>query len=139
MQIGINLKEDEFEVTDSDDIVCNYPDGVEVGYLKINPERIPVIVGEKIAEEAIARKKYTKIAIDGGDYVLFADEKSVLYCKDFIEICGTAYIAKKQGGTHTALTADEIDDWIYDFEDEEMFEGYFPEDYPKSVGIRIWL
>jgi len=141
MEIGINLKEDEYEVAEIDDIIIGYPAGIEIGYLKINPERIPVIVSEKIAAEAIARNKdhYIQIDVNGGKYVVITDNRSVIYGEGFIDICGTAYIAKKQVGTYTALTSDEIDDWIYDFEDDEMFSELYPEDYPQAQGIRIEL
>lgn len=139
MQIGINLKEDVFEVAESEDIICNYPDGVEIGYLKINPERIPVVIGAKLAEEEIARNKRYINYYDVNDrgYMIITDDRNVITGENFILILGNAYVTKKQGATYTGLTADEIDDWIYDFEDNEMFSELFPENFPKTEGIMI--
>lgn len=138
MQIAVNLTEDECEVMEIDDIICNYPDGVEIGYLKINPERIPVVVSESIAEAALARCENHRMEADvcGGRYAILADDRSLVFVEGAVIVYGTAYIVRKQGQTYTSLVADEIDDWLYDFEDTEIVAKYFPE-CSKQDGIVI--
>lgn len=141
MNVAICLTEGECEVMDFEDAIYLGEDAVEIGYLKINPDRIPVIVSAKIAEEAMDRERDHLIKIDvcGGRYMLLTDDRSVIYMESQVAICGTAYIVRKQGGTYTALTYDEIEDWIYDFEDDEMFAEYFPDEYGKDGTIHVNL
>lgn len=141
MKVAICLSENECEVMEFEDAMYLGEDGVELGYLKINPDRIPSIVAAKIAEEAMDREREHLIKIDvcGGRYMLLTDDRAVIYLEGEVAICGTAYIVKKQAGTYTALTYDEIEDWIYDFEDDEMLAEYLPDDYEKDGTIRVSL
>ena len=55
MQIGIDLENYQTPIEEWDNIVSAYGQEREIGYLKINPERIPVIVSENKAREEITR------------------------------------------------------------------------------------
>ena len=49
MKIGISLDNYESPMEDTKHLVNNYGYDREIGYLKINPERLPVIVSESKA------------------------------------------------------------------------------------------
>ncbi len=57
MQIGIDLVNYQTPIEEWDNIVSAYGKEREIGYLKINPERIPVIVSESKARKPTPKKK----------------------------------------------------------------------------------
>ena len=138
MYIGLNLSEDDFELVDSETILMSYPCDIEIGYLKINPERIPVLVSAEIAENAIEKYKehLKKLPAIGGKYFILVDDRAVIYLEGAIEICGTAFVAKKQGETYTALTNEELEIWT-DILEELENAANLPEDKPYNVKLII--
>lgn len=138
MKVTICMNSGECEVMDFEDTICIAGEDVELGYLKINPERIPAIVAANIAEEEIKRMAEHRMHLDVcGNYMVITDDRAVVCTEDEVAVYGTAYIVRKQAGTYTALTYGELDDWIYDFEDTELFSELFPEEYPQDNAIHI--
>lgn len=111
MQIGIHMDDEEYELTDTKLIVNRYGQDMGIGYLKINPERVPVIVGEGLARDHFEKIKDRLLEFDilCGNFVLLADKNAVHQIEDCIVIDGDAYIARIQGDSHTTMTYDEIE------------------------------
>lgn len=136
MEIGINMDDREYELSDSDELLCEYGTDMEVGYLKINPERIPVVEGRKKAEESFERmgSGIEELPICNRHYLLIADRKNVEITATELIVTGTAYIARKQFRSYTELTAGEVEDWLEMFEaSEEAGEAKPLFDYPVIV------
>jgi len=138
MKVTICMYPGECEVMDFEDAINIVGDDVELGYLKINPDRVPSIVAANIAEEEIKRMAEHQINLDVcGNYMVITDDRAVECTEDEVLIFGTAYIVRKQAGTYTALTYGEIDEWIYEFEDTEIFAEWFPDEFPRDNSIHI--
>ena len=123
MDIGIYLDNGDYELSETDEIICEYGTDMEVGYLKINPERIPVVVGQKRAEEEFEKfgDSIVEISIMDGKYVLIADKKNIEMTGEKLIVISTAYIAKNQIRSYTALTGGEIEEWTELFEESEEY------------------
>lgn len=134
MEIGINMDDREYELSDTDELVITLGTDMEVGYLKINPERVPVIEGKNKAEAEFAKMKAHLVEVEllGGRYQMITDDRSIEITPEFIIVEGTAYIGRRQGRKHTALTVDEVEDWLikldesYVDHDEMPTDGDFP-------------
>lgn len=137
MQIGIVLDNYESPMEDLENIISSYGLMREVGYLRINPERVPVVMSESKADEAIDRFQYhiAEYDICDGKYELVADDRGIATVDDSIIISGNAFIARRQGRALTGLTASEITDWLKRLEkmprnkvrssrDNTVFSGY---------------
>ena len=123
MFIGIDLENYESPMEEYENLVNNYGQDREIGYLKINPERIPVIVSAEKALKDIERYDDHKAVfpLKDGRYVMIADDR-VAIVSDLDDakliLTANAYLARKQGESFTALTIKEIDELI-DFQCEE--------------------
>lgn len=114
MQIGIVLDNYESPLEDLENIISSYGLMREIGYLRINPERVPMVMSESKADEAIDRFQYHVAEYDicNGKYELVADERGIATVDDYIILSGNAFIARRQGRALTGLTASEITEWI---------------------------
>lgn len=114
MQIGIDLENYTCPLEDFEKLVCAYGPMREVGYLKINPERIPVVVDEERAEKSLMkfRDYVTAILVKGDKYMLFADYRSVENYGDGFILFGNVYVARFQGRLCTGLTMTDIKDFL---------------------------
>ena len=148
MDIGIYLDNGDYELSETEELVCEFGTDMEVGYLKINPERIPVVIGEERAEAAFKKfgDSIVEISVMDGRYVLIADKRNIEMTGEKLIVIGTAYIAKNQIRSYTALTGGEVLEWAENFEesadscddeDEPAFCYMFPTivfDYDEETG-----
>ena len=114
MQIGIDLDNYSSPVEDLENLINNYGKGREIGYLKINPERVPVIVSEGKALEEIKRYGENKVTytVVCGKYEMITDRRAIRNIESDIALYGNAYIVRRQGEIFTALDIEEILDWL---------------------------
>lgn len=125
MKIGISLDNYESPMEDISNLVNYYGYDREIGYLKINPERLPVIVSERKALTDIRAMGNHKVVypLNDGRYELIVDERAISFVtklKGGFLLFSNAYIAKRQGWMSTALTMDEILEWLKEFEKNEI-------------------
>ena len=125
MKIGISLDNYESPMEDTKHLVNNYGYDREIGYLKINPERLPVIVSESKALADIRAMENHKAVYPLNDrrYELIVDDRAISFLvqhKGSFILFGNAYIAKRQGRMSTALTMNEILEWLKEFEKNEI-------------------
>ena len=125
MKIGINLDNYESPMEDTRTLINNYGYDREIGYLKINPERLPVIVSERKALADIRAMENHKAVYPLNDrrYELIVDDRAISFMvnhKSGFLLFGNAYIAKRQGRMTTALTMDEILEWLKEFEKNDI-------------------
>ena len=123
MQIGIDLENYASPMEDIENIINDYGKNREIGYLKINPERLPVIVSEDKALADIERygdhkETYT---VMNGKFEMITDSRAVSKRGNDIALCGNAYIVKRQREAFAALDIEEILEWLillcrYDYE-----------------------
>lgn len=115
MQIGIDLDNYESPMEEAKNLVSSYGFDREIGFLKLNPERLPVIVSERKALEDIARYGEHKMdfTVKDGHYFLITDERAMTMRDGNIILFGNAYIVKRQGQVFTALNMKEIKEWLY--------------------------
>ena len=136
MQIGIDLENYASPMEDIENIINDYGKNREIGYLKINPERLPVIVSEDKALADIERYGVHKetYTVMNGKFEMITDSRAVSKIGSDIALCGNAYIVKRQREAFTALDIDEILEWLiflckYDYEvvmnrDEDRYGTY---------------
>lgn len=111
MQIGIISSDLNYEVLNPEVMDRYY--GVEIGMLKINPERMPMLVSQEQGYAEMNRwgeKDFDAIEIFDGDYVLVAENAALEYEADMLILCGTGYILRKQGKTSTGISFNELMD-----------------------------
>lgn len=129
MKVGINLDNYESPMEDTRNLVNNYGYHREIGYLKINPERLPVIVSERRALADIRAMENHKAVYPLHDrrYELIVDDRAISFMvqhKGGFLLFGNGYIAKRQGRMSTALTMDEILEWLKELEKSEIGKNY---------------
>ena len=129
MKVGINLDTYESPMEDTRNLVNNYGYHREIGYLKINPERLPVIVSERRALADIRAMENHKAVYPLHDrrYELIVDDRAISFMvqhKGGFLLFGNGYIAKRQGRMSTALTMDEILEWLKELEKSEIGKNY---------------
>ena len=127
MQIGIDLENYQTPIEEWDNIVSAYGQDREIGYLKMNPERIPVIVSESKAREEIARlgKHALEFRIKDICYEMVIDDRGALIPSSpdgNLIVFGNIYISRKQWNSNVALTMAEIDDLLQYFEENDDLE-----------------
>ncbi|MCR5321682.1 MAG: hypothetical protein K6E85_00115 [Lachnospiraceae bacterium] len=110
MQIGIELDNYDSPIEEFDQLVNNYAREREIGYLKINPERIPVIISEEKVSAEFNNKKYRGIGfpLNNGHYELITTEEATAMMNGDCVLLGNGYIGRRQGDSITGLTFDEI-------------------------------
>lgn len=141
MKIGIDLDNYQSPIEEWDTLINNYGEEREIGYLKINPERIPVIVSERKALKEIEKwgDKVIRIRFKDFTFEMFLDYKGCLFSepKDGgnVVVFGNAYIAKKQWEADTPLTMREIKELIDYIEIGAMPQADKPEDYFDVYGF----
>ena len=110
MKIGIDLDNYAEPMVELQELINNYGNKREIGYLKINPERIPVIVSENRALADMEKLGAHKIAfpVRNGKYDLITDDRAIMMDSGNFELYGNAYIARSQGSVLTALDIEEI-------------------------------
>ena len=87
MKVTICMNSGECEVMDFEDTICIAGEDVELGYLKINPERIPAIVAANIAEEEIKRMAEHRMHLDVcGNYMVITDDRAVVCTEDEVAV-----------------------------------------------------
>lgn len=135
MEIGINMDERDYEFSDYFLLVNEYGFDIELGYLKINPERIPVVEGKYRAEAEFEKfgSKLIEFPICGGRYILISDRRNIEIVDGSLILTGTAYIAKRQYRTDTALTGSEVGEWLCRFMEGEGSQGEMIEDREKTM------
>ena len=81
MKVGINLDNYESPMEDTRNLVNNYGYHREIGYLKINPERLPVIVSERRALADIRAMENHKAVYPLHDrrYELIVDDSAISF------------------------------------------------------------
>ena len=129
MKIGINLDNYESPMEYTENLVNKYGFDREIGYLKINPERLPVIVSERKALADIRAMENHKAVYPLNDrrYELIVDDRAISFMvnhKSGFLLFGNAYIAKRQGRMTTALTMDEILEWLKEFEKNDISRSH---------------
>ena len=136
MKIGINLENYASPMEDIENIINDYGKNREIGYLKINPERLPVIVSEGKALADIERYGVNKetYTVMNGKFEMITDSRAVSKIGSDIALCGNAYIVKRQHEAFAALDIEEILEWLvflaqYDYEaavsgDEDRYGMY---------------
>ena len=114
MQIGINLDNYTEPMMELEDLICDYDKKREIGYLKINPERIPIIISEGKAQTEIDRFGDHKCTypLCGNKFVLITDDRAISQDFKDINLRGNGYIARRQLGVFTALDVEELLDWL---------------------------
>ena len=114
MEIGINLDHYTDPMVDLENLICDYGKKREIGYLKINPERIPVIISEGKAQAEIDRfgEHMITYPLCGSKFVLITDDRAISQDLKDLALRGNAYIARKQSGVFTALDLQEILEWL---------------------------
>ena len=113
MDICINTDKNDAELEEPVNLVCNNGLDKEIGYLKINPERVPSIFLEEDAESAIQRfdKHKVEFTLKGNRYILITDDRAVSYSKDgSIQLFGNGYLVRKQKEKYTGLTMRELNE-----------------------------
>jgi len=108
--IGVHMDDHDYEYSSVYDIRCDNGDH-EVGILKINPDRVPVVLGLERAEKEMSKigKCLREIPYKAlNDYVIFADDRACEVDGDRIRVYGNAYIARRQKRTHIGLSGFEI-------------------------------
>ncbi len=110
MQIGIDLDNYTDPVVELENLVNAYGENREIGYLKINPIRTPVIVSESKAQADIAKygDRKAEYPLWGRKYALIVDERAVEKRLNDIAVNGNAYIVRRQGRVFTALDINEL-------------------------------
>ena len=123
MQIGIDLENYASPMEDIENIINDYGKNREIGYLKINPERLPVIVSEDKALADIERYGVHKetYTVMNGKFEMITDSRAVSKIGSDIALCGNAYTVKRQREAFAALDIEEILEWLlflcrYDYE-----------------------
>ncbi|MCR5432388.1 MAG: hypothetical protein K6E95_07505 [Lachnospiraceae bacterium] len=114
MQIGIDLDNYSDPVVELENLVNAYGENREIGYLKINPLRTPVIVSESKAQADIGKygDHKAEYPLLGGKFELIVDERAVEKRLHDIAVNGNAYIVRRQGKVFTALDINEILEWL---------------------------
>ena len=117
MQIGINLDNYANPMVELESLICAYGKKREIGYLKINPERVPVIISEGKAQTETDRfgEHMTVYPLCAHKFVLITDDRAVSQDFKDISLRGNAYIARKQLGVFIALDIQEILQWLLEF------------------------
>ena len=112
MMIGIDLDNYVSPMEDIENIVNIYGLDTEIGYLKINPLRLPVIVSEKKALEKIDKFGDHEVHFHIGDrFELITDDRSLLEYDNDLDIIGDTYVARQQGEKYTGLTFRDFMEW----------------------------
>lgn len=114
MQIGIDLDNYKSPMEELENLVNDYGPKREVGFLKINPERLPVIISERkaLADMEKYNDHKTSFPVKDGKYEMITSDKAVFIDEGNLFLFANAYIAKKQGDVFTALNMGEILDWL---------------------------
>ena len=114
MDIGINMEGIEYQLTDTSCIVFMYGHDMEVGFLKINPERVPVVTSESIVNSEIRQeeKTYEVFSLCRNKYALVVESGAYEMENCNLVLYGNAYIARQQKNTVSALTSDEVFEWL---------------------------
>ena len=114
MYIGIDLENYESPMEDLENLVNNYSPYREIGFLKLNPERVPVIVSANKYLSAITRfgSHLAVFTVKDGHYALVVDDRGITVQGDGLAVMSSAYVARVQGSTLTSLTFDEIKEWL---------------------------
>ena len=116
MKIGIDLDNYPNPMEEWDNLLNTYGKDREIGYLKINPERVPVIISERKATKYIeqhADQLYT-FRVKDQRYEMFVESKGINmpFNGERLIFFGNAYICRKQGDANVALTMAEIEDFL---------------------------
>ena len=141
MQIGIDLENYQTPIEEWDNIVSSYGKDREIGYLKINPERIPVIVSESKARKEIENmgKHAFLFRVRDVRYEMVIDDRSAMLPVSVdgdLIVFGNIYIYKKQLNANVALTMAEIDELLKYFEESDDLEPVDnPEKYIGCLGF----
>jgi len=114
MQIGIDLDNYKSPMEELENLINDYGAAREIGFLKINPERLPVIVSERkaLADIDKYRDHRTSYPVKDGRYEMITSDKAMFIDEGDLFLLGNAYIAKRQGDVFTALNMKEILDWL---------------------------
>ena len=127
MKIGVDVKGFHSPLEDMENIICAYGEDREIGYLKINPERVPVIIAENKAKREINRAQRVKRHnIINRGFELIADYRGVVEPAENggpLVIFGNAYIVKRQLASNTGLTMAEIVEVLEYLENKEYNSG----------------
>lgn len=113
MDICINTEQGNAEIEEVINLVCNAGLDAEIGYLKINPERVPGIYLEEDAYRAIRRfdNHMITLTLQGGRYFLITDDRAVtLEAEGLVHLYGNAFIVRKQKDQYTGLTMRELNE-----------------------------
>ena len=114
MYIGIDLENYESPMEDTVNLVNNYSPYREIGFLKLNPERVPVITSSNKYLSAISRygSHLAVFTLTDGHYALVVDDRGITIQGNDLVVMSNAYIARVQGNTLTSLTMEEIEEWL---------------------------
>lgn len=112
MQMGIDLDNYVSPMEDIENIINMYGLDTEIGYLKLNPTRLPVIVSEKKTYEKIDRFGEHEMQFQiGNRFTLITDDRTVVTKEGDFYLIGDTFVAKQQGEIYTGNTFREFMDW----------------------------
>ena len=119
MDIAINLNDYKCPVVDIKRLINNYGPNREIGVLKINPERLPMVMSEEYALQEIDRFKDRRhcYSFFDGHYGIIFDSKAALIRDGQIALTGNAYIVRRQCRVNVGLTAENLIELFNYFED----------------------